>query len=195
MLLNSRKHPDFCGHQSWVKGDWRLSPCELRDSCWGTSSQWQTHLAPPSLATTTHLGPACGTQPAPETDGFSFSSLFQLKLLQIVPKVSPSCLGRVLRKAPSLLLLSAIDSSLLIAVVSFSQTLCSQMCGLITLSSPFQQLCSETHLGKHVCRRHWEWLWTYDPNYFWFPAWMILSASGLSLSNLWHSKFPHSVLK
>lgn len=48
---------------------------------------------------------------------------------------------------------------------------------------------------QHCSETHWEWLWTYDPNYFWFPAWMILSASGLSLSNLQHSKFPHAVLK
>lgn len=141
------------------------------------------------------LDPACGTQPFPETDGFYFPSLFQPKSLQSMPKVLPFCLGRVFGKAPSLLLLSAIDSSLLIAVVSFPQVPCSQMCGLITQSSPFQQHCSETRLGKGLLERHWEWLWTYDPNYFWFPARMILSASVLSLSNLWHSKFPHSALK
>lgn len=75
---------------------------------------------------TSFTGPPAPTwiQPVAHSQSLRLmDSLSQLKLLQILPKVSPLCLGRVLRKAPSLLLLSAIDSSLLIAVVSFSQTL------------------------------------------------------------------------
>lgn len=48
--------------------------------------------------------------------------------------------------------------------------------------------------GKHLHRRHYE-CYKRDPNYFWSLIWMILSGSVSSLSNLWHSKFPHSILK
>lgn len=184
MLLNSRKHPDFCGHQRSVGVEWRETRCSLHVSSGTAAGQ-----VPPSGKVTWHLlhwatptdqrwdQPVAHSHSLMDSLSLPFSTPNRCRVLQRF--LLPAWAGCSGTAPPS----CCISHGFLIA----------QSSGQLSPNSlqpdvwaNYPQHCSETH---------WEWLWTYDPNYFWFPAWMILSASGLSLSNLWHSKFPHSVLK
>lgn len=192
-----------------IKGEWNKSSCSLHVT-WKIT----TGILSPSgrQRHSTSPGPHCPghwiqfaafsslwLSAAPlEIQGFSFSSLHHTNCSRMCQILCSSTWAGFSRKAPSLLLVSAIDSVLLPAAVSFPHSRHTPWrpdVWLIILTSHFQQQPSETQWGKHLLRRHCQWLETYDPNYFWSLTWMILSGPVLSLSNLQHSKFPHSILK
>lgn len=172
------------GCWSWVKGDW------------ATSSQWQSHLAPPSLG---HPHPGW-IQPVAHSHTlrlvYSLSSPFSNPNGCRVCQSSALLLGQGAQK--SSLPPAALSHWFLIAQSS-GQLPSGSLQPDVWANHPqqsFPTALQVRHTWARVCSGDTgNWLWTYDPNYFWFPAWMILSASGLSLSNLRHSKFPHSVLK
>lgn len=178
MLLNSRKHPDFRGHQRSVGAEWRETRCSLHMSPGTAAGQ-----VPPGDKVTLQL-----LHWATSTDqrhslrlmhslSLPFSTLNHCKVLQRFHL--PAWAGCSGTAPPS----CSISHGFLIAQSSGQ------------LSPDSLQPDVWANYPQHCSETHWQWLWTYDPNYFSFPAWMILSASGLSLSNLRHSKFPHSVLK